>query len=760
MRLLARRRFDLLRLGIRAGLAFWLPHIKQPSSGGCWGQKPASNVVIDRIPLKLQPQSSLSYLNEDLHTMGNQPSVPLSYASFLKEWLHFCDEHHEKGCHADPVPGRPKDRIPDYVIDTEDHCLVAGSTVQKYAALSYTWEPRPGAAGPSSDKAKPPLERLVLTSDNLAAFCQKGHLRTLASQLPAVINEAIELANLSGTRYLWIDRLCIKQYDGTTNDKARLMNEIYSGAYFTIIAAAEGTGLYGSKDNHQKYVIQGVPFGSALDSTLLGTRWATRGWTFQEQLLSKRALVFLDDVCFWDCQSPKVPTATSRARGKKPQTVYIPPGHRIEVDADAGSLRIRTHKTPTIGPRYLADLPPIPDYDLFVELVCRYTNRDLTYQQNALAAVSKVLDTFARRSFLGGFICGLPALFLDSALLWQPLFKATRRIADGGGTQFAPLAPLPSWSWIGWKCLLDPHSLPSAGNRWPSRYCGDELNTRKLVDWHVVTDNGPELIKEQGILDQDFESLKRCPDRPLPSGWSRKTPPHSKVDWFVHDSQPEAMYRQPLPSCRTKSETLRDHAQLSCTTTKATMRIRRVLDPIEFEYSGRVGAPLDTSVFDTRVYKIKPEASQFCRVVTIEDSEGRWAGALRIMDEKTNITPQSTLEMIAISTGSAPLGDVARDYAENVDKTGSRCYGYRDLLFKSTPERLGGNEDGVGGEGGGPDVDLGPFRAGRERSSLYHFYNVLWVETADKFMRRKAVGRVPKEVWERNCSEPVKIELG
>lgn len=40
----------------------------------------------------------------------------------------------------------------------------------------------------------------------------------------------------------------------------------------------------------------------SLHSALLATYWAKRGWTFQEQLLSKRAIVFLDGVIFWDCQ--------------------------------------------------------------------------------------------------------------------------------------------------------------------------------------------------------------------------------------------------------------------------------------------------------------------------------------------------------------------------------------------------------------------------------------------------------------------------
>jgi len=42
----------------------------------------------------------------------------------------------------------------------------------------------------------------------------------------------------------------------------------------------------------------------------------------------------------------------------------------------------------------------------------------------------------------------------------------------------------------------------------------------------------------------------------------------------------------------------------------------------------------------------------------------------------------------------------------------------------------------------------------------YHFYNVLWIERKGEIVYRKAAGRVPKVVWEANCTEPVRIILG
>lgn len=81
------------------------------------------------------------------------------------------------------------------------------------------------------------------------------------------------------------------------------MNEIYSGAYFTIIAAAESAkGLYGLDSDYEEYIRKDGPSASRLHENILCSHWASRGWKFQEQLLARRAVVFLDDIYFWDCR--------------------------------------------------------------------------------------------------------------------------------------------------------------------------------------------------------------------------------------------------------------------------------------------------------------------------------------------------------------------------------------------------------------------------------------------------------------------------
>jgi hypothetical protein len=42
----------------------------------------------------------------------------------------------------------------------------------------------------------------------------------------------------------------------------------------------------------------------------------------------------------------------------------------------------------------------------------------------------------------------------------------------------------------------------------------------------------------------------------------------------------------------------------------------------------------------------------------------------------------------------------------------------------------------------------------------YHFYNVLWVERKGEIVYRCAAGRVPKTIWDANCTPPTEIVLG
>lgn len=725
--------------------------------------------------------------------MAAPQSIIERHVAHLEGWVQDCNENHGDNCHAGPIAGRPQHHIPDWVIDTEDGCIVPGDTVQRYVALSYVWSPagNDGVEGQATAD-----DRLMLQKDNLPDFCRQGFLHSgILERAPIVIQDAINLVKLSGFRYLWVDSLCIVQHDDTTMDRVGLMNEIYSGAYFTVIAAASTKGLYGNNHLDAQTLPPGINSIRHLHSKLLSSHWASRGWTFQEQLLSKRSMIFLDDICFWDCQDDvqwplSTPDGDTTQDGDTSSSVrcnttlqsWLPRSinqHPFE-DRAFESFHWGIAETKYRGDASydLNSLSPVPDFRFYIELVCRYSNRNLTYDQDVLPAFSGVLEALSRFSFRGGFICGLPALFLDSALLWQPLLKARRRIPVGTATRVAPMAPLPSWSWAGWQCLIDPDSVRGGLDYMVQQGRFDySWTTWKLVDWSTISDDCSVNAVDEPALLQSFKTDWEEPNsKPLPPEWSR-CPEDSRQ--LVHATNGDHSYEYPLPTQNTCSVIMADRnvSFLSCMTKKASLRVRRVLVPYRVQRPKWIIKErcFDVSVFSTELYNFKPKIQDLCPVVTLEDDEGRWAGALTIMEDGANIQSGSQLEMIAISTGSAFYPDIDKSYPERIDgcafwkyERNSDEYHFRPLGWHDDQDRSGGvgkfSAEDDARQSLDAGIDVGPFaRMGlhmQPEDSDYHFYNVLWVETIEGVMYRKAAGRVPKEIWDLNCGETVKVVLG
>lgn len=779
---------------------------------------------------------------------------PAHLVSLLQEALRKCDVFHGHECvQATPIANRPPNHVPDWVIDTEEGCLVPGGSVNDYASLSYVW-----SSALSKDGCQASADRLMLQRDNLSKFRQPGFLSPgteVVEKLPLVIRDSMELVRLCGVRYLWVDCLCIAQHDATTAAQVSFMREIYSGAYFTIIAAANSPGLYGSGTDLKSVTnIVGKVEPGLLHGALLASHWATRGWTFQEQVLSKRSFTFLDATAFWDCQSTvcwsesflssrttnlgEIDTSGDNSDECSRQALLELNPDNSPLISYGGSSRI--HDADRQLSQDLADLS-MPDFRLYMEIICRYNHRNLTYAQDALPAISGVLDSFAQ-GFPGGFISGLPAVFLDSSLLWQPLYKAKRRIAVSSVENLAPQSALPSWSWAGWQCLIDPVSLESGLDYEiqpkDNQYSVPHFSTtRRLVDWFTLTADSEVRIHEPELLDRCKELMSYSHEAGI--GSERDSPAlrlekkQRQSDWCFYGTDSMALCRYPLPAPVPGSTNHSQHNSpfLSCTTTMATFKVRRVLVP-QFRVIGpmRYGGLFDVSVLDTVLYSKQPELEECCPVITLEDDRQRWAGTLRSMDDDFGVEAGQTVHLMAISRGSTSYSKAAVLYEERVDRVAcfkfgtyithyhfglSGCVPNVQEALKTTNERSGdpgpdnaerrghsprarvvrrnaaGSIDIIHDPyGGDPEsdsecyksmetkiagLDQGPFfRKGfgctknesdanlpsewREKS--YEFYNVLWVWRSGDVMYRKAAGRVPKDIWEKNCGPPQKITLG
>ncbi len=103
---------------------------------------------------------------------------------------------------------------------------------------------------------------------------------------------------------------------------------------------------------------------------LLASEWARRGWTFQEQILSRRCVVFLNDRIFWDCQCSVWDEG------------HLTPESDTSAKGDFAEMAVQMSSN------------TIPDFPLYLELVCLYNNRDLTYTGDGLRAMAGVLKHF------------------------------------------------------------------------------------------------------------------------------------------------------------------------------------------------------------------------------------------------------------------------------------------------------------------------------------------------------------------------------
>jgi len=180
----------------------------------------------------------------------------------------------------------------------------------RYVALSYCWgSPRP---------------RILTTTSNL----ESQHKGIRFQELPKCLQDAVTVARGLEIRYLWIDALCIIQDDDNDwSREAGTMSEVYQNAYVTIAAAASESFDEGFLNTRSLDKID-MPFSSALNRHVVGafsisvppyldglpdlrgpmeldlrkSKWNTRGWVWQERLLSKRLLIFGKEMVHLQCE--------------------------------------------------------------------------------------------------------------------------------------------------------------------------------------------------------------------------------------------------------------------------------------------------------------------------------------------------------------------------------------------------------------------------------------------------------------------------
>jgi hypothetical protein len=374
--------------------------------------------------------------------VGVQLSSPWIEEDSISKWYKDCISSHGENCSSPPYLQLLPLSKPEYFIDVIDKRLVRAPTKNvPYAALSYVWGN---------------ISMTRTTSVNLLDFQRPGAFAdsSASHKLPNTVRHAMYLTSvLNSLRYLWVDALCIIQDNNEIiYQHLSQMGSIYARASI-VIASIDGIdanyGLHGPKsapDAQYRQIHQSMisyrkksfvcryPIRQKFRKSDHYRHYLDRGWTFQEDFLSRRCLYFENDSVWFQCCS-----STRYEDHKRPES--------LTKDLDW---------TLKVG---------YPSITAYSEVVNEFNKRQLRFPQDCSLAFAGTLP-FYGEVFMDGFICGLPEMFFDAMLLWQPRGKLIRREADDRATIIDSEhdSCLPSWSWVGWQGSLDFHGWNTAND--------------------------------------------------------------------------------------------------------------------------------------------------------------------------------------------------------------------------------------------------------------------------------------------------------
>lgn len=347
------------------------------------------------------------------------------------------NEHHHCPHHGGMMPYLPA-RIIKVGSERETPVLHITQDAERgnYIALSYCWG--------GNQKTTTTIATLQSRINGLPF-----------EELPQTIKEAIILTRVLGFQYLWIDALCIIQ--DSPLDKAADINNmgaIYKNASMTIAAAKSKSVDIGFLHSVSAEYSCLLPF--KMQNGMLGniyfeldSEWSrplppldSRGWTFQEDLLSPRILYFGYDGLTWKCQSERVDLVS----GKKYNFV----GRTLPSEIFTGT-----------------GASEVSDFDLaktWKDVVEKLSGRAFTFAEDRLPALAGIAGEIMK--LLPGELTTTAYL----AGLWKPwlIMHLGWYNNNGHSTYVGAAHPgrrrSPSWSWISIESAVtidDVHNDPS-----------------------------------------------------------------------------------------------------------------------------------------------------------------------------------------------------------------------------------------------------------------------------------------------------------
>ncbi|KAE8357933.1 heterokaryon incompatibility protein-domain-containing protein [Aspergillus caelatus] len=336
----------------------------------------------------------------------------------VHSWLQECVYQHGGKCGlASKAQHPPGFRL----IDVTNNCVVTASGFCEYAALSYVRG--------TDDK-----QRLEATTHNIRDLQKRGSMHKAC--LPATICDAMRACAEMGIQYLWVDRLCIVQNHAHEKDvQINSMGTIYTNAYVTLVGLEGNDVNYGlaglfkeERPSHLAFQVDDLVLTQICSENDYGelvrrSEWDSRGWAYQEALLSRRLLLFSHSGLFYECCKPP------RLCGE-PSNTY--PYFRKPLFNKAIDQKLTS---PSL---------------LFPSLIEGYTKRVSSHESDILRAISGILNS----TYESNHYFGLTFALFENAILWKA--EATthsKRIS-------ASDAVFPSWSWSSVKGGIKTNTRP------------------------------------------------------------------------------------------------------------------------------------------------------------------------------------------------------------------------------------------------------------------------------------------------------------
>lgn len=221
----------------------------------------------------------------------------------LRAWLKHCDTTHSCNKSDADFQGPAPTRL-IYVGHTDEEVLFLYHPEQgegvKYTALSHRWGEQPPT------EADP---KFCTTADNVNA--PKDGFKI--SELPRTFQDAVRVTRELGIKYLWIDSLCIMQWNAEDwKREAARMEDVFASAYCTIAATSAADSNAGFLAEHRStgYVRIHDTAGNQVcvcihmdnfEEDVERAELNKRAWVMQERVLAKRTIHFSANQTYWEC---------------------------------------------------------------------------------------------------------------------------------------------------------------------------------------------------------------------------------------------------------------------------------------------------------------------------------------------------------------------------------------------------------------------------------------------------------------------------